>query len=218
MSAVTEDWKAQARELRESGLSEREVAGSVGKAASTVHAFLKREGIEVGSGDPEPEGSQNAEPTPEPPPGDDAEREPEHIAGADRADAEFIGDNPHLTPFQREKLRLEAEGGQQGRIGGDGDVEWESESAYTEHLRIDGTTQIALDLGGKRATSTVLKLRGRSIEVDGSLRNGDRIKATIEIVVRDARTSHKVDKPTGIVVEAVDKFEADIADLKVISS
>lgn len=41
MAALQEDWKARARELRETGLSEREIADAVGKARSSVHDALQ---------------------------------------------------------------------------------------------------------------------------------------------------------------------------------
>jgi hypothetical protein len=41
MSTEVADWKEEARSLRRAGLSEREIAESVGKAASSVHEAVK---------------------------------------------------------------------------------------------------------------------------------------------------------------------------------
>lgn len=213
MAAVQEDWKTTARELRESGCSEREVAEAVGKSRSTVHSFFSKEGIEPG-GDPEPEPAA-AEPEPQ----DEPEAPAEHFTDdADRAGATFHGDNPHLTPFQRERLRME----EQARIGEGGDVEWESESVFTPlaEQRVDGTAQLSMfDLGGKRATDSSLKLQGGRVQLaDGqAFRKGDVVRLEVTAVVREVGQRDKPDPATGIVVSAEQKHIAYITDLRVLS-
>jgi hypothetical protein len=84
---------------------------------------------------------------------------------------------------------------------------------YVEEIRIDGTTQTALDLGGKRAASATCTLSGK-VTVDGSLRKGDVLMGTFRAVVRGAGSKDKVDKQTGIVTEAAEKFTAELVDLE----
>jgi hypothetical protein len=126
------DWKDEARDLREQGLSERAIAEAVGKAPSSVHQALAESN---GHGDA---------------------RELEREAGP------AVGAMP--TPGQQ-------------TIGG-GEVQ----SVYVEQIRVDGTTQLAIDFGGKQAHTAKLTLGG-SAEVDGFFRKGDRIRGTFEAVV-----------------------------------
>jgi hypothetical protein len=230
VSAVTEDWKAQARELRESGLSEREVAESVGKAASTVHAYFKREGIEVRA-DAEPGPSNEAA---------ESEPQPDAVLGdpVDEPDAPSQNGNGHLSPYHAERSRLEddlhnnAGGGgamrvteeaeAQGRIGDSGDTEWESESVYVPltELRVDGTAQLGLfAAGGKRPQDSSLRLQGgRVLLADGqAFKKGDVVRLEVTAVVREVAQRDKPDPATGIVVSAEQKHVAYITDLRVIS-
>ena len=88
----------------------------------------------------------------------------------------------------------------------------DGEVVYVEEIRIDGTRQTALDVGGKQPASAGLTLSGR-VTVDGSLRKGDVIEGTFRAVVRSAAVMDVVDKKTGIVTEAAEKFTAQIVDV-----
>jgi hypothetical protein len=158
------DWKDEARDLREQGLSERAIAEAVGKAPSSVHQALAESN---GHGDA---------------------RELEREAGP------AVGAMP--TPGQQ-------------TIGG-GEVQ----SVYVEQIRVDGTTQLAIDFGGKQAHTAKLTLGG-SAEVDGFFRKGDRIRGTFEAVVVGVAAKDKIDKQTGIPMEAVQTHTARITDLLV---
>ena len=213
MSAVTqEDWRPRARELREAGLPIEEVADAVERAESTVRKFLKAEGVQPAGEEPDAGPDPDDGPVyegPDPGPDDSAEWEYEQGGGADPATPEELADVPHpdqdkVPPFRREQARINEAGG----------VDWESESAYTEHLRVDGTRQIALDLGGKLATSAVLKLSGKA-EVDGFYRKGDRVRFSGEALIVSVTAKDKLDKPTGIVMEAEESYAAVIVDLQV---
>jgi hypothetical protein len=224
MSAATEqDWKVQARGLREAGLSEREVAESVGKANSTVHAYFKKEGIE-----PRADGADEPEPVAEPA---TPEPEPEPPASSNG--------HGHLNPFHAERVRMEGEApipGQADLDGGFYDPEYDKpgfeaeageavgamppkapqESVYVEVIRIDGTTQIALDFGGKRPAAATLRLSGKA-EVDGFYRKGDRLRGTFEAVITGVAGKDKLDRQTGIVTEAEQSHTAVITDMRVSS-
>jgi hypothetical protein len=112
----------------------------------------------------------------------------------------------------RERAIQEAVGmptpGQQTIGGG------EVQSVYVEQIRVDGSTQLAIDFGGKQAHTAKLTLSG-SAEVDGFFRKGDRIRGTFEAVVVAVGAKDKIDKATGIPMEAVQTHTARITDLTV---
>jgi hypothetical protein len=164
MTGATVDWKDEARDLREQGLSERAIAEAVGKAPSSVHEALAGSN---GHGDP---------------------RELEREAGP------AVGAMP--TPGQQ-------------TIDGS-----EVQSVYVEQIRVDGTTQVAIDFGGKQAQTAKLTLSG-AVEVDGFFRKGDRLRGAFEAVVTDVGAKDKIDRQTGIVTEATQTHKARITDLRV---
>lgn len=90
----------------------------------------------------------------------------------------------------------------------------EVQSVYVEQIRVDGTTQVAIDFGGKQAHNAKLTLAGGA-EVDGFFRKGDRIRGTFEAVIVGVAAKDKIDKQTGIPVEAVQTHTARIVDLTV---
>jgi hypothetical protein len=90
----------------------------------------------------------------------------------------------------------------------------EVQSVYVEQIRVDGTTQVAIDFGGKQAQTARLTLSG-SVEVDGFFRKGDRIRGTFEAVVVSVGAKDTLDKQTGIVTEAVQTHTARVVDLVV---
>ena len=99
--------------------------------------------------------------------------------------------------------------GQQDILGGEVP---RVESVYVEQIRVDGTHQIAIDFGGKQAQSCSLSISGK-VDVDGFFRKGDRIRGTFEAVVTGAGAKDKLDKATGIVMEAEQTHSAKITDL-----
>jgi hypothetical protein len=90
----------------------------------------------------------------------------------------------------------------------------EVQSVYVEQIRVDGTTQVAIDFGGKQAQTARLTLSG-AVEVDGFFRKGDRIRGTFEAVVVGIAGRDKIDKVTGIPGEAVQTHTARVVDLVV---
>jgi hypothetical protein len=90
----------------------------------------------------------------------------------------------------------------------------EVQSVYVEQIRVDGTTQVAIDFGGKQAQTAKLTLAGGA-EVDGFFRKGDRIRGTFEAVVVSVGAKDTLDKQTGIVTEAVQTHTARVVDLVV---
>jgi hypothetical protein len=196
MAAVTDGaWVQEAVELRAQGKSWVEVAQAVGKPRSTVQDAVKRADEAVledvyGSGDP-------GEQIPDPIPGQtnihEALGEPEVVDEPDpladfKAEAgEAVGPMPPAPPA--------------------------SETVYVEEIRFDGTTQIALDVGGKRAQTCEVTISGKAT-VDGFLRKGDRLTAEVDLLVVSAGGHDKLDKSTGIVTESVQKHRAVVMDLR----
>jgi hypothetical protein len=200
VSTIAPDWVQEAASLREQGLSEREIAESVGKANSTVHSWLAK----VAAGEVEvPHANGNgSHPIPgqttvddhiseEPPPEDDPEWEPESKEQFEEEAGEAVGPMPPPS--------------YEGRDG---------EIVYVEEIRVDGTHQTALDVGGRTAQSAALSLSGKATVI-GSFRKGDVIEGRFKAVVRSAASTDKVDKKTGIVTDAADKFTAQIVDFEI---
>jgi hypothetical protein len=83
-----------------------------------------------------------------------------------------------------------------------------------EELRVDGTTQLAIDAGGKAPTKVALTLKGAKVLVHGHFRKGDRITGTFEAVVDSYTSKDKTDRETGIVTECDATFGATVTDLE----
>jgi hypothetical protein len=115
---------------------------------------------------------------------------------------------PTVVRATRAGLKWEAgpTPGQQTIDGG------EVQSVYVEQIRVDGTTQVAIDFGGKQAQTARLTLSG-SVEVDGFFKKGDRLRGTFEAVVVGVGGKDTLDKQTGIVTEAVQTHTARVVDL-----
>jgi hypothetical protein len=122
-----------------------------------------------------------------------------------------------FTAEQIERIATAADTGIPGQVDFDGGEvpARDTETVYVEELRIDGTTQIALDLGGKLPQSCEVAFSGKAT-VDGFLRKGDRIRVEATLLVKGASADDKLDKQTGIVTEAVQKHKAVFTDLRVI--
>jgi hypothetical protein len=115
-----------------------------------------------------------------------------------------------MMPVAAEFETVESDGtptpGQQTIDGG------EVQSVYVEQIRVDGTTQVAIDFGGKQAQTAKLTLSG-SVEVDGFFKKGDRLRGTFEAVVVGVGGKDTLDRQTGIVTEAVQTHTAKVTDL-----
>lgn len=83
-----------------------------------------------------------------------------------------------------------------------------------EEIRVDGTRQLALGVGGKEPTSCKLTLSG-SAAVVGRFDKGERITGTFEAVVVAATAKDKLDKQTQIVTECGLVLAAKLVDLEV---
>lgn len=138
------------------------------------------------------------------------------VPGQTTVDDHLEPDQPHDDPDHpgwsgRDEFVAEA-----GQATGDLSAQQprpRDETVYVEEIRIDGTTQTALDVGGKRALSATLTVSGKAT-VDGSLRKGDVLTGTFTAVVRGVASKDKVDKASGVVVEAEEKFTAQLVDLE----
>lgn len=128
-----------------------------------------------------------------------------------RAAAESQGDSSNVIPGQTQIPP--ADDPEHPAWHGGEFQEQPQETVYVEQIRIDGTHQTALDVGGKRALSAVLTVSGK-VTVDGSLRKGDVLTGTFTAVVRGVSSKDKVDKASGVVVEAEEKFTAQLVDLE----
>jgi hypothetical protein len=123
---------------------------------------------------------------------------------------------------EHEKLNEGAAGpipGQQDIAGGEADGAAEPAAAPApEELRVPGTTQLSMfNLGGKRATSSTLRLAGGSVDLfEGqAIEKGTVLSGTWTAVVFEVGQVDKIDAKTGLVVSAKQKHVARITDLTV---
>jgi hypothetical protein len=237
MSTTAPEWLAEAVSLRAQDLSERQIAESVGKAPSTVHSWLvkyeagdvtvngnghnddfevKVNGEAVGHG---AEGMAAAlgamipgqttvddhlPPSEEPPPADD----PEHDVGTGEP---WDGARAHGEGWGG-KEEFEAEAGE--AVGPMPPRETDAgETVYVEEIRIDGTTQIALDVGGKQPQACEITFTGKAT-VNGYFRKGDRLRISDGVIlVTSEGAKDKLDKQTGIVTECTQVHSGKLVDL-----
>lgn len=89
---------------------------------------------------------------------------------------------------------------------------------YVEQLRVDGSVQLAVDVGGKHADEGTLKLSCPAIETDGFFQKGDIIRGEFVAVVREVQSKDKVDKQSRVVISCAQKHGAEVVDLKVTST
>jgi hypothetical protein len=117
---------------------------------------------------------------------------------------------------QKRKEALEAEAGPST-----GEMQKEPGDAPpapdVDTIVIDGGAQLDMfDLGGKRATSAVLNLKGKAeVRAGQGYQKGERIKFSGEAIVREAKHTDKTDKSTAQVVDCVATYGADILDLTI---
>jgi len=94
----------------------------------------------------------------------------------------------------------------------------ESATLPPAEIKVDGTTQLELfDFGGKRPTSSKLRLAGGSVDVlDGrAFRKGDTIMFRGTAIVGAVSQQDKRDSSTGQVVSCEQKHIALITDLRI---
>jgi hypothetical protein len=188
-TATVPDWLREAVDLRDQGLSERAIAESVGRAPSTVHKYLasyEAGEITLNGNGPHIEGQTTVDdhlpPSEEPPPEDDPEYESSTDTSDFRAEAgEPVGDMPPKPPA-------------------------EPETIYVEQIRIDGTTQVALDLVHRQGGGRRVAAQGR--RADGPLPRG-RARRRIEGLRRQADGDR--DRGGGEVLGAARRHRAGVA-------
>ena len=94
----------------------------------------------------------------------------------------------------------------------------ETAETYPEEIRVDGTTQLAaFDMGGKRATTSSIRLTGGRAQIeDGkAYSKGEVVRFTGTAVIREVGQRDKPDPQTGIVVSCEQKHLAEIVDLRI---
>jgi hypothetical protein len=88
------------------------------------------------------------------------------------------------------------------------------ETVHVEEIRVDGSTQLAFDCGGRLADESKLTLSG-SASVRGFFKKGDRITGTFEAVVDGVGSKDKYDKQTGVIKDTAQSHSARITDMTV---
>lgn len=195
-AATSPDWKAEARDLRAQGMSERDIASALGKSPSTIHGAVKDLPV-AGTVDSDDAARYADAASGEPIPGqiDIDGGEADAIAEFKEEAGEPVGPMP---PRDRPAENLPP----------------------PEDLRVDGTTQLGLfNAGGKKPQTATLKLAGGKIAlVDGrAFRKGDTIQFEATAVVREVAQRDKPDAQTGIVVSAEQRHVAYITDLRILA-
>lgn len=77
-------------------------------------------------------------------------------------------------------------------------------------LVVDGNGQLTLSVGGKRPTTSSLRLVGGRVEVEGQFDKGERLVLRIECEVREVAFRNEVDVKTGQVVGCERRQKASI--------
>lgn len=85
------------------------------------------------------------------------------------------------------------------------------DDAALEDLHMEGDEgYLSTDFGGKAPTDSKLQIVGRAIAIEGQLKKGTTIRATIELKVGGGRLDDKEDSQTGQVVACTRKHYARI--------
>lgn len=80
-----------------------------------------------------------------------------------------------------------------------------------EDLYMEGdSTDLTTDVGGKKPTDSKLQIVGKSIEIEGQVKKGARIRAIVELEVGGVKHQDKRDGPTGQVVACTRTHYASI--------
>lgn len=85
--------------------------------------------------------------------------------------------------------------------------------APVEDLQIDGTGQLSMSVGGKRVTSSEVRLQGGAIKLEGQFEKGERIALEVVVVVGEVHFVDKHDAATGQVVECIRRHKARVSSV-----
>jgi hypothetical protein len=192
MGTATQDWETEVLSLKAQGLSSTEIASAVDKHPATVRKVIAR----AGSAESKSNGNGNG-----------------HV---DAETAERLRDAAGLgEPIegQTDLSHFIAEAGE--AVGPMPPREMDAgETVHVEEIRVDGSTQLALDCGGRLADESKLTLSG-SASVRGFFKKGDRITGTFEAVVDGVGSKDKYDKQTGVIKDTAQSHSARITDMTV---
>lgn len=216
MSTATTDWEREALRLKGDGLSSAEIAEAVGKHPATIRKVLARAPearaktyVWNDGAVTDTEGHETADSLLNPP-------EPNGHGTVDAETAERLREAAGLNEpldCQTDLSDFIAEAGE--AVGPMPPREMDGgEIVHVEEIRVDGTTQLALDCGAYEVHDSKLSFSG-SASVAGFYRAGDRIYGTFEAVVTDAGTKGKLDKKTGVFGEVGQNHAAKFTALTV---
>lgn len=188
---IDSGWAREAIRRKSEGQESSQIAIAVGKNAATVRKVL-RTAREQGLLPADPitgaAANGNGHHDPDPIPGQTTVDD--HLADFKAEAGEAVGPMPPKPPE-------------------------ETETIYVSQLRIDGTQNLPVKVGGKTPGSCVVTFSGKA-EVDGFLRKGDRLHGTFEALVVSEGAEDKIDKDTGVAVEAIQRHKAIFTDLRVL--
>lgn len=199
MSATMDPWVTEAVDLRNQGLSERQIAEAVGKAPSTVHSALKKaEETPIGTVGPE-------------------------LAEQLRQSAESNGDSSGVIPGQ---TSVDDHLPPSEEPPPEDDPEYEppaqdpprNDGPPPEEIVLSGPAQLGFfDAGGKRPQSASIRFVGGKVLLSHgtAYKKGDVIHFSGTAVVNFVGQQDKTDASTGIVVDCEQQHKAKITDLRV---
>ena len=84
---------------------------------------------------------------------------------------------------------------------------------FETDLVIEGTGQLSFDVGGKRVTSSELKLVGGKLEVEGQFEKGELVVLRLEAIVGEVAFVDSTDSKTGQVVGCARRHKARIVNV-----
>lgn len=76
----------------------------------------------------------------------------------------------------------------------DGDAQGaEKEAAQEAGIVLDGDRQLSLTIGGKSPTSSVLKLKGGKLDLEGMFHKGDQLRVVLDLRVGAVKVEDSID-------------------------
>jgi hypothetical protein len=187
-------WEEEVLSLKAQGLSSTEIASAVDKHPATVRKVIARAGDTTGTAPSNGNGNGHVD-------AETAER---------LRDAAGLGEP---IEGQTDLSDFIAEAGE--AVGPMPPREMDAgETVHVEEIRVDGSTQLALDCGGRLADESKLTLSG-SASVRGFFKKGDRITGTFEAVVDGVGSKDKYDKQTGVIKDTAQSHSARITDMTI---
>lgn len=81
-------------------------------------------------------------------------------------------------------------------------------------LSIGGDGQLSFEVGGKRPTTSSLRLVGGRVDISGQFAKGERIRLYVECEVRSIEFRDETDKATGQVVGSERRHKAAITGVE----